>query len=158
MRYGLLAPAQSLPQIERAITIMPPQLMPAMMPHALETLRELKADGLQTGLISNAGFTTAPSLRLMLQDYGLLSHLDSLVFSDEEHLAKPDIRLFQVALSSLGLNPADAAFVGDNPHTDVRGAQGAGLHAVIIGARALPDVIPQARIASLPELIDLLAI
>src|SRR5690606_31277897 len=76
--------------LEEAICTISPGLYPAVVAEAQETLRRIKALGLSTGLISNAGTTTAPTLREMLEHYGLMEHLDVLVFSDEVKLAKPD--------------------------------------------------------------------
>jgi FMN phosphatase YigB (HAD superfamily) len=50
----------------------------------------------------------------------------------------------------------NAAFVGDAPHNDIYGAQGAGLFAVQIGRRTHANVKPQAQINGLDELIPAL--
>jgi HAD superfamily hydrolase (TIGR01509 family) len=108
---------------------------------------------MKTALVSNAGFTTAPNLRMLLDHYGLSELFDVLVFSDELEIAKPDPRIFKQALAGLGLRPDDCAFVGDNPHTDISGALSAGLFTVQIGAKSLDGIRPHARIDSLSQLI-----
>ena len=43
---------------------------------------------------------------------------------------KPDPRIFATALTQLGVDPANAAYVGDNPDVDVIGAKRSGLLAI----------------------------
>jgi len=45
---------------------------------------------------------------------------------------KPDPRIFQIALERAGLEPAQAAYVGDLYSIDVLGARAAGLRAVLM--------------------------
>ncbi len=112
--------------------------------------------GLRTALVSNAGFTTAPSLRLLLDHHGFRPYLDVLVFSDELGLAKPASRTFQHALAGLGCDAKAAAFVGDTPYNDVFGSQSAGLFAVQLGAKARDGIRPEAQIETLADLIPAL--
>jgi HAD superfamily hydrolase (TIGR01509 family) len=135
---------------------MPLQLAPQAAADALETLSAMRELGVRTALVSNAGLTTAPNLRLMLDYYGLGENFDVFVFSDELKIAKPDPRIFKQALAGLGLRPADCAFVGDNPHTDIAGALVAGLYTVQIGAKSLDGIRPHARIDTLAQLVPAL--
>jgi putative hydrolase of the HAD superfamily len=48
----------------------------------------------------------------------------------DHDIAKPDPRLFQIALDRLGMAAGDAVFAGDRVQIDVRGAQAAGMRAV----------------------------
>ncbi len=154
-------------ELEAAICTMHPVHKPEVAPGAVAVLRELKAMGLATALVSNAGFTTAPSLRAMLDGYGLSPYLDALIFSDEMELAKPDARIFQAALAEVGVAAPAAAFVGDSPHNDIYGARQAGMVAVQIGHRdSAPrtgytendGARPDARIDSLSELLAALGL
>lgn len=63
---------------------------------------------------------------------GLARFFTSVVLSDEHgrHHRKPDPLSFRVALRELGVDAADAVYVGDRPAKDVAGAVGAGLRAV----------------------------
>jgi HAD superfamily hydrolase (TIGR01509 family) len=133
------------------------ELAPELAPGAVETLAAVKAADLKTALVSNTGVTTAPALRWLLEEYGLRAHLDLLVFSDELALAKPDPAIFRHTLEALGVDAAEAAFVGDAPHNDISGAQAAGLFAVQIGDKTRDGVIPGAQIDRLDELMDVLA-
>jgi HAD superfamily hydrolase (TIGR01509 family) len=147
------APQSAIPELEAAITAMPLDMAPRLALHAVEALSAIKAQGLATALVCNAGFTTAPHLRPMLEHYELLPHLDHLVFSDELQIAKPDPRIFNTALAAIGLTAADCAFIGDNPHTDIGGALGCGLYTIQIGAKTREGITPHARIDALDQLL-----
>ena len=150
------APRSAALDLFEVIASMPLDLAPHLAPHTSETLTSLRGLGLAVGLVSNAGMTTAPNLRLMLTHYGIRDLFDVLIFSDELLVAKPDPRIFGAALDGLGFAASDCAFVGDNPHNDVSGAIAAGLFSVQIGAKTRDGVTPQARIDSLAELIPAL--
>lgn len=153
---GRPAPPAALPQLEAAITALDPELAPAPAPAAIETLAALRSLGLRTAIVSNAGLTTAPHLRVLLDHHGLALHLDACFFSDELQLAKPDRRVFQQALDRLECAPTAAVFVGDSPLNDVLGAQGAGIFAVQVGAKARDGIRPQAQIEGLAALLPTL--
>lgn len=153
---GVAPPEATVPELEAAITAMPIEIAPALAPFAVETVAAIKARGLATALVCNAGFTTAPALLPMLAHYGLSPHLDVMVFSDELGFAKPDPRIFARAVDGLGVAASDCAFVGDNPHTDIGGAQAAGLYTVQIGDKRRDGIVPDARIEDLNELLEAL--
>ena len=143
--------------LAEAICTMPEDHYPRSMPGAFETLAAIKGLGLKTGLISNAGITTAPTLRNMLSHHGLIGHLDTLVFSDELSLAKPSPGMFAAALEALGCEPGDAVFVGDSPLHDIVGARASGMTTVQIGRKQVEGIEPDALIDTLAELIGVLA-
>jgi putative hydrolase of the HAD superfamily len=129
---------------------------PAIMPGARETLAAVQALGLARGLISNAGFTPGFVLRELLDGYGLLSFLDCAVFSDEVEMSKPAEAIFGYALEKMGLEPAEAVFVGDQPRLDVFGSRRAGMWCVQIGNLTADGIEPHARIGALDELLPAL--
>ncbi len=145
-------PPEAHPALQDAICTMTHGLYPHRMPHAIETLAALKGQGLKTALVSNAGITTAPTLREMLDHYGLSPYLDALVFSDELEIAKPSAGIFTAALDAIGCSAADAVFVGDSPHNDISGAQTLGMRAVKIGIRHVDGIVADADITDLDEL------
>jgi HAD superfamily hydrolase (TIGR01509 family) len=155
---GRRAPASVADELLETIAAMPLDKAPHLAPGALETLTELRALGLATALVSNAGMTTAPNLRLLMRHYEIESLFDCLLFSDELQLAKPDPRIFHAAARDLGVEAADCAFVGDNPHNDVAGALAAGMYAVQIGGKVRDGIttVPCVRIDTLAELIPAL--
>ena len=153
---GSPIPQSALLEVEGAIGAMPEAYQPVEAPLASQTLAAIKASGLATALVSNAGLTTSPHLRRLLRDYEMLPHLDYLVFSDELGVAKPHARMFSEALTGLGVSAEACAFVGDSPHNDIGGAKGAGLFAIQIGARRVEGITPDVRIELLQELLPAL--
>ncbi|WP_072053037.1 HAD family hydrolase [Hymenobacter terrenus] len=62
-----------------------------------------------------------------LRFLGMDRLVDALITSEEVGVAKPDPRIFQVALQRLDSLPEETALVGDNWHVDVVGALGVGI-------------------------------
>jgi putative hydrolase of the HAD superfamily len=127
---------------------------PDLMPGALEVLETLKARGCKIGLICNSGATPGKIQRRFLRDIGLSRRLQTLTFSDEEGLAKPSPGIFLSTLRTLKVSPEASAHIGDRPETDILGAKGVGMRAILIGQAScdgLP-VAPDARIQRLAEL------
>jgi putative hydrolase of the HAD superfamily len=110
-------------------------------PRASQTLHSLKAAGLATGIVSNFD----QRLPDLLESLGLLRDLDTLVLPAHVGAAKPDRRIFEHALSALGIPAAQAAYVGDDARRDLAGARAAGLAAI--------DVTSLATLAELPALL-----
>jgi len=82
------------------------------------------------GIISDTGWATGQVLRELLQRDGLLSHFTHLTFSDEFGRSKPHASLFSATLRGLDTAPDEAIHVGDLRHTDILGAQEAGMGTV----------------------------
>lgn len=118
---------------------------------AANVLVSLKNAGLQIAIISN---TEDGRVRESLALADLASHFDCIIDSHIVGWSKPDKEIFQFALDQLGLEPHDAAYVGDSYGYDVLGARGAGLHPIFldrIGAyKSEPELT---TIRSLSELI-----
>jgi putative hydrolase of the HAD superfamily len=84
---------------------------------------------------------------------------DAILISEAEGLRKPDRRIFELAVSPLGVSPSDLVFVGDHPWIDIRCAQRACVRAiwkrdVYWGACPFAEGV----IDELPELCGLLTI
>ena len=69
--------------------------------------------------------------------------LDIVVLPADAGAAKPDGRIFRVALEALGLAPNETAYVGNDAEVDVAAARAAGLRAVDVGALATLLDLPQ---------------
>ena len=61
---------------------------------------------------------------------GFDPYVDALVVSEEAGVAKPDPRIFAIALERLGCAAADAVMIGDSWPADIEGARAAGLRAI----------------------------
>jgi len=104
-------------------------------PEHLALLRSL-ADRYRLGLVSN--FDHGPTARAMIARHGLTELFASIVISDGFGRRKPHPAIFAEALSQLGVNAADAVFVGDSLVDDVGGAHAAGMDAVWLNADGVP--------------------
>ncbi|WP_018110455.1 HAD family hydrolase [Thermus igniterrae] len=95
-------------------------------PQAEALLRELKAQGLRVGVLSN----TLPSLEESLAHHGLASYVDGFFASCALGVAKPDPRAFLLALEALGLTPEETLYLDDDPE-NVEAARRLGLRAEV---------------------------
>jgi HAD superfamily hydrolase (TIGR01549 family) len=156
---------KTLAELEHAYASAALEVLPAAVSGAAETLAELKARGLRTGLISNTGRTPGSVLRLILGELGLAPSLDVMVFSNEVGECKPRPAIFEELRRGLGVEYGEMMFVGDNLYVDVHGAQSVGMRGVhfdppVRGTAVAPPfehglaIEPYARITSLSELLD----
>lgn len=81
---------------------------------AEECLRQL-SQKYKIGVIANQ----APGARERLAGHGLLQYLDLVVSSAEEGVAKPDKRIFEIALERSGCGPGQAVMIGDRVDNDI---------------------------------------
>ena len=93
-------------------------------------------------------------------EYGLTPLLEAIIDSTVLGIAKPDARIFEAALSELGVAPAHAIYVGDSYSADMVGGKNAGLWtAWLVGdqERACPDPsMVDVKLSHLHELTDFL--
>jgi putative hydrolase of the HAD superfamily len=101
-------------------------------PGAQALLRSARRRGLRTGMVSNFDHR----LPAVLEALGLAPLLDVVVLPADAGAAKPDPRIFQLALARLGVAAAEALYVGDDAEDDVAGATAAGLRAVDVATVA----------------------
>jgi putative hydrolase of the HAD superfamily len=125
------------------------------LPEAASVLQSLKKQELRLGIISNFDWR----LYGILDGLGMRQFFDTVTISSEAGYAKPARQIFATALSSLDVKPDEAAHIGDSIPMDVQGAQGAGLHPILIevGSSAAPVLEPKvARVSSLAETIEVM--
>lgn len=80
----------------------------------------------KTGIISNAMSDTQD---MAFGTWGFQDVFDSMVFSAQAGVMKPDPRIFQLSLSELNVPPESAVFVDDFIQ-NVHGAEAVGMHAI----------------------------
>ncbi|HLF78336.1 MAG TPA: HAD family phosphatase [Dehalococcoidia bacterium] len=78
----------------------------------LRLVRDVRQAGLKTGLLTDNGPVLRDALPVLLP--GLSLYCDSVVFSCDVGVTKPDPRAFRRALSTLGIEPHQALFVDDS--------------------------------------------
>ena len=93
-------------------------------------------------------------------EYGLTPLLEAIIDSTVLGIAKPDARIFEAALSELGVAPAHAIYVGDSYTADMVGGKNAGLWtAWFVGSqvKTCPDPsMVDVQLSHLHELTDFL--
>jgi len=106
------------------------------VPGAHEALGRMKAAGLRLAVISNAEGRVAEDLAMA----GLAVHFETIVDSHKVGVAKPDPRIFAIALERLGARAEESLYIGDIYHIDVLGARRAGMRALLLDRfRQAPD-------------------
>jgi len=128
-------------------------------PETVETVATIRRMGLATAIVSN---TVVPSF-LLLQDmerFGIIDQFDVKVFSSDLGVKKPHKRIFEQALSMLGVAPDEAVFVGDRIKEDIRGARRVGMTTVLV-LNSEPVKLPRGRgpdyvIGHLGQLLDVI--
>ncbi len=110
------------------------------VPGARTLLEELRSRRVHVGIISN---NLLAEQRAKLSRIGLVGLLDSLTVSEEVQATKPDLRIFQLALTRCGRPPVETVVVGDSWKEDVEGAQAAGMNAVWFNRRQEPRPVGQ---------------
>jgi FMN phosphatase YigB (HAD superfamily) len=78
----------------------------------------------KTATICNGGSREAVNRKFKLGEL-----VDLMIFDGEEGVAKPDARIFELALLRLDVQPAEAVFV-DDKEQNVEAAQQLGMHGV----------------------------
>lgn len=92
------------------------------------TLRRLKEDGLILGVLSNLNRDMGSMMRAL----DIEGYLDFCITSREVGAEKPHPLIFLVALDRAGVNPGEAAHVGDQYHSDVQGARAVGITPLLL--------------------------
>ncbi|MDH5375036.1 MAG: HAD family hydrolase [Candidatus Bathyarchaeota archaeon] len=101
-----------------------------LYPEVKEVLLELKRRRLKIGLISNA---YEEEIHLALEKVDLeKTTFDITVGVDTTKKVKPNPDVFKYALKKLDVKAEEAIFVGDNVEVDYKGAENAGLHALLV--------------------------
>ncbi|QYJ86485.1 pyrimidine 5'-nucleotidase [Shewanella mesophila] len=127
-----------------------------LLPGAQELVNALHGK-VNMGIITN-GFTALQTIRL--QRTGLLHAFCPVVISEEVGVAKPDLAIFEHALSEMN-HPAreHVLMVGDNPHSDIQGGLNAGFDTCWLNHsnQLTPEgITPHYQVSSLSELQKLL--
>lgn len=94
---------------------------------SIPTMRELRARGLRTAIVSNCDHATRP----IVDDLGLEHEADAIVLSFEVGVAKPDPGIYRAALEAVGAGPEEAVFVDDQAWY-CEGAEALGIRSFLI--------------------------
>lgn len=129
-------------------------------PEAEECLRNLSKK-YKIGIIANQVFGSEERL----EKIGLLKYINLVVASAEEGVVKPDLRIFEIALSKADCKAVESVMVGDRLDNDIVPANKIGMKTVWIrqgfGGLAMPvsdDERADYTISNLRGLEDILGI
>lgn len=107
-----------------------------LYPHVPEALAQLRRHGCRLWLLSNAQrvFT-----EYELRHLGLGEQLDGIYISSDYGCRKPDVRFFHALLEEQQLVPNRCLMIGNDRHTDIAGAQTAGLATLYMHTNLTPS-------------------
>lgn len=125
----------------------------ALMPNALETLNYLQTR-YQLHLITN-GFVETQKTKI--EGSGLAKHFTSITTSEKTGYLKPDVRVFEIALSEANAEKSNSIYIGDHFETDVIGSKNAGLDQIYFNPVGIAPLFkPTFEITDLIELKEIL--
>lgn len=109
-------------------------------PALVAALQTLVDDGWRVGIVTNGGV----GQDVKVDKLGIRSLLSCCVVSGLVGVRKPDPAIFGIAVAEAGGPGPDVPWmVGDHPHNDIGGAQGAGLRCLWIAlGRTWDDALP----------------
>ena len=127
----------------------------------VSTVRELRKRGYKLGIIANT--ITETEIPDWMCEAGVADCFQTVILSSKVRLRKPDPAIYLLAARCIGSDPAQCAYVGDNPVRDVEGAVSAGYGSMILFEDAgtadregkAPTLEPNERIRAIPELLAL---
>ena len=99
-------------------------------PGTVETLSTLRDLGCRVGLISNC----FEEVSVLWGSTPFAPLVDTAVLSYDVRLAKPDPRIYEMAVEGLGVAAEECLYVGDGTSNELSGAEKAGMTAVLMRA------------------------
>lgn len=129
-----------------------------VFPRTVSTLEQLRNKGFRLGLLTNG---TSEEQRSKLERFGLSKYFEVILVEGEIGFGKPDVRVYEKALSLLKLTPDEVWMIGDNLVWDVRAPQTIGIFSIWNdylkqGLPSTHDVTPDHSVNDVSELIDLI--
>lgn len=105
--------------------------MPHLFVDTIPCLTGLREAGARTIAVSNCSPWEASGL----DELGLTRLLDDVFYSFQARAVKPEVAIFQYALSRLGTESCEVTHIGDSWRADVEGALSAGWNAIFLDRR-----------------------
>lgn len=129
-----------------------------LYPHVRGALGRLR-ERFPLAIVSDAQSAYA---RGELHKVDIAGYFGPIIISGDHGFRKPDPRLFHLALESMGVEPWQSVYVGNDMYRDVYGAQQAGMRTVMFdsdqGTKHHEDCSPDFRITDHRELLGLLGL
>ena len=89
---------------------------------------EILSGRYKIGIIANQSLGT----KTRLEQHGILQYIDLVIASAEEGVAKPDKRIFELALNRSNCQPGESVMIGDRIDNDIVPAKRMGMHTIWI--------------------------
>jgi putative hydrolase of the HAD superfamily len=127
------------------------------VPGSKAALAALTETGVAVGIVSNADGLIAQRLReaeILQVGPGPGVEVSCVIDSGAVGVMKPDPRIFRIALEAMGVDGADAWYLGDMPGIDVVGARRAGLRPFVLGPASSHEGADYEVVGSLAHLVD----
>lgn len=99
-----------------------------LYPEANPVLEKLKEKNFKLGIIANQ----SPGTEERLKSWNISKYFDVIAASAEEGVAKPDLRIFEIALEKADCKPQNAVMVGDRLDNDIVPANKIGMKTIWI--------------------------
>jgi putative hydrolase of the HAD superfamily len=130
-------------------------------PDTIPVIIELSKRGYRLGIIANT--ITETEIPDWLGESGLSQYFDTVILSSIYGRRKPGPEIYWEAARTIGVNPAQSVYVGDNPSRDILGTRLAGFAMTILLMEpdtlekepATGDEEPELIIHELSELLDI---
>ena len=119
---GIKLPQQQIDELSQRDVQMWARLNPTM----LQWLKQLRASGIKTGLLSNMPVDMITYAR---KQFEWLNQFDHQTFSAEVRVVKPDAAIYRHSLAGLGVTASEALFVDDRA-PNIEGAREVGLNTI----------------------------
>ena len=144
-----------VPSVDRALRdrLLDAYLTLDAFPDAHAVLRELKARGEQTAILSNG---SPAMLKAAVEAAQLADQLDAVLSVDGLRMYKPRPEVYALATEAFACRPADVVFVSSN-RWDVMGASAFGFRTAWVNRARMPDEYAPAPTVTLSDLSGLAA-
>lgn len=102
------------------------------IPGSVELLNDIKSRGFNMLGLTN---WSAESIQMMYLKYEFFGQFDGIVVSGEEHVVKPNERIFQILLDRYSINADESIFIDDNSD-NIKAAQQLGFKTILFSNSA----------------------
>ncbi len=123
-----------------------------IFPETKNILNEIKSLGFAIIIVSNFDSRVYD----VCESLSIIDHFDDFIISSEVGYAKPDIEIYNIALSRNNLNPQQCVFIGDNYLNDYAAPKSIGMQALLLNRDNENNKHSVQKISNLNELVTIL--
>ena len=123
-----------------------------IFPETKSVLNEIKELGFTIIVVSNFDSRVYD----VCENLKIIDHFDDFIISSEAGYAKPDIEIYNIALTRNNLNPSECIFIGDNYLNDYVAPTNIGMNALLLNRENENEKHSVEKISNLNELLSIL--